>query len=409
MRYQLRYVRVGGASAKHPTIADPGASTQRGPSGACTRQDGVVTGLQSAHVAAAHLGGLCATELVEVSHDPTVLDGGGRWAVLLPYDGVPILARFARWQTGAPSSLAGPWIGPAEWTTSMESSAYRHGVCGIQDAIARGEVYQTNLCRILQAQLPDPRSMDIGGLHALLHRDHPAPYSGMLRLPDQGVHIATASPELFVRRQGEIVESSPIKGTAAYLDQMLEKDRAENVMIVDLVRNDLSRVCRPGSVEVVELMEAQSHPGLVHLVSTVRGRLSSGMGWSSLLDATFPPGSVTGAPKFTALQIIESWETASRGPYCGAIGWVDADTGNGELAVAIRTFWIEKERGRAVVKFGTGAGITWGSDPQIEWQETTLKASRLTSVAGGRWSAPDVVGRTEQGSPSRARQDAVLP
>jgi len=377
---------------------------------------GDVTGVMAAHRRSgdqpeplAHLGGLGASGLLEVSHDPAVLDGGGRWAVLLPYDGMPVLARFARWQPTVPADLAGSWTGPTTWTSSMDEQLYEQGVRGIQEAIAGGEVYQANLCRILQAELPDPGSRDIAGLHALLHREHPAPYSGVLRLPDHGVHVASASPELFLRRRGDVIESSPIKGTAAALDLMLDKDRAENVMIVDLVRNDLSRVCRPGSVEVVELLAAQSHPGLVHLVSTIRGRLTPQVRWPALLDATFPPGSVTGAPKFTALQIIESWETATRGPYCGAFGWVDADTGDAELAVAIRTFWIDRDGDRDVLRFGTGAGITWGSDPRIEWEETRLKASRLLSIAMGRWPQQTSAQAPREALAPRTRHTAGLP
>ena len=359
--------------------------------------------------AAAYLGGLSATGLVDISHDPSVLDGGGRWAVMIPSDGDPVLARFTRWESASPSVLAGAWAGPTTWASSMDSDAYQRGVRGIQEAIAAGEVYQANLCRILEAELPDPRRGDIAGLHALLHAQHPAPFSGMLRLPDHGIHIASASPELFIRRRGEIVESSPIKGTAATADLMLDKDRAENVMIVDLVRNDLSRVCRPGSVEVRELLAVQSHPGLVHLVSTIRGRLAPQAGWADVLDATFPPGSVTGAPKFTALQIIDGWEATSRGPYCGAFGWVDADTGEAELAVAIRTFWIDQVGDRAVLRFGTGAGITWGSDPETEWEETQLKADRLIAIAGGRWPARAVAHGSSGDRDARATQDAVLP
>ncbi|MGH9252506.1 MAG: chorismate-binding protein, partial [Acidimicrobiales bacterium] len=128
-----------------------------------------------------------------------------------------------------------------------------------------------------------------------------------------------------------------------------------------------------------------AYPGLVHLVSTVTGRLEPGHGWRDLVEATFPPGSVTGAPKSTAVTTIADLEPIPRGPYCGAVGWVDADTGEGELAVGIRTFWVDE----GWLRFGTGAGITWGSDPGKEWTETELKAGRLIGLAsadgeGGR-------------------------
>jgi para-aminobenzoate synthetase component 1 len=148
---------------------------------------------------------------------------------------------------------------------------------------------------------------------------------------------------------------------------------------VDLVRNDLGRVCGWGTVDVPALLTVEEHPGLCHLVSTVEGRLRPGSGWAETVDATFPPGSVTGAPKLAALDVIEDLETAPRGPYCGAVGWVDADRAVGDLNVAIRTFWIEDDH----LHFGTGGGITWDSTPEGEWEETELKARRLLRVASG--------------------------
>jgi para-aminobenzoate synthetase component 1 len=191
--------------------------------------------------------------------------------------------------------------------------------------------------------------------------------------------LARCSPELYLSRDGDVVESRPIKGTGRTREDLLPKDHAENVMIVDLVRNDLGRVAEVGSVSVPELCAVEEHPGLVHLVSTVRARLARGQGWPELLAATFPPGSVTGAPKSSALILLNDLEPEPRGPYCGAIGWVDADSRRGALAVGIRTFWIDDQR----LKFGTGAGITWRSEPNREWQETELKAARLLEVASG--------------------------
>jgi para-aminobenzoate synthetase component 1 len=201
----------------------------------------------------------------------------------------------------------------------------------------------------------------------------------VVRLPDHGVHVASASPERFLAREGDVVRSSPIKGTAADVDGFLSKDRAENVMIVDLVRNDLGRVCEFGSVAVPSLLAVEPHPGLVHLVSTVEGRLRPDAGWPALIDATFPPGSVTGAPKLAAIEVLQSLEPVPRGVYCGAIGWVDADARRGELNVAIRTFWIDEGQ----LHFGTGGGITWDSTPDGEWAETELKARRLLAIASG--------------------------
>nr|WP_093608548.1 chorismate-binding protein [Streptomyces indicus] len=332
----------------------------------------------------ARLGGLIATDLRDVTSDPAALDSTGFWAVSADFEGRLVCARFGDVRE-APPVRAGRWQGPSAdaWTSSLDREAYTAGVRRIREHIAAGEVYQANLCRVLSAPIgPDA---DVDALTAELAHGNPAPYAGTIRLPEHGVEIATASPELFLRRDGRIVESGPIKGTGRTEADLLEKDHAENVMIVDLVRNDLGRVCATGSVTVPELCVVEKHPGLVHLVSTVRGELAEGAGWPELFAATFPPGSVTGAPKSSALRIIEALETSPRGPYCGGIGWVDADRGRGELAVGIRTFWIDRAEG--VLRFGTGAGITWGSDPEREWQETELKASRLLAVASGTYGA----------------------
>ncbi|MFC5723267.1 chorismate-binding protein [Streptomyces gamaensis] len=334
----------------------------------------------------ARFGGLLATDLRDVTSDPEALGSAGWWAVVADFEGRLVCARFGDVRPAAPPAPEpGRWRGPApeEWTTSLDREAYIAGVRRIREHIAAGEVYQANLCRVLSAPLPHD-TCDIDALTALLARGNPAPYAGTVRLPAHGVEVATASPELYLRRTGRTVESGPIKGTGRTAEDLLEKDHAENVMIVDLVRNDLGRVCATGSVTVPELCAVEPHPGLVHLVSTVRGELADGAGWPELFAATFPPGSVTGAPKASALRIIEALETAPRGPYCGGIGWVDADRGTGELAVGIRTFWIDRTGPRGpVLRFGTGAGITWGSDPEREWDETELKASRLLAIASG--------------------------
>lgn len=332
----------------------------------------------------ARFGGRVATGLLDVTSDPAALDSTGFWAVVADFEGRLTCARFRDVRVEpVPAPVPGEWRGPAtgDWTSSLDRGAYTAGVCRIREHIAAGEVYQANLCRVLSA--PVAPDADVDALTALLARGNPAPYAGTIRLPGHGVEIATASPELFLRRGGRVVESGPIKGTGRTEADLLEKDYAENVMIVDLVRNDIGRVCATGSVSVPDLCAVEKHPGLVHLVSTVRGELSADAGWPELLDAAFPPGSVTGAPKSSALRIIEALETAPRGPYCGGIGWVDADHGAAELAVGIRTFWID--RAEDVLRFGTGAGITWGSDPEAEWRETELKAARLLAVASGTY------------------------
>ena len=329
------------------------------------------------------MGGWVATDLREVTDDPAALDRGGRWAVAITFEGRATCARFARWERRPPRGPeVGRWTPPPQaWSTSLDEHAYRAAVESVRARIARGDVYQANLCRVLRAPL-DPAS-DVVALLQRLAVGNPAPHAGALRLPEHGVEVASASPELYLRRDGDLVESRPIKGTGIHQEDLLAKDEAENVMIVDLVRNDLGRVCRTGTVAVPDLLAVEQHPGLVHLVSTVAGRLRTGVGWSEILAATFPPGSVTGAPKISALGIIAELERGPRGPYCGAFGWVDADEVRAELAVAIRTFWVERSGAGAQLAFGTGAGITWASDPGAEWRETELKSARLLRVAGG--------------------------
>ena len=324
------------------------------------------------------VGGRLCTGLVDVTSDLGALDSSGFWVVVAEFEGAVTCARFENVRAARP--WTGPrWVGvdPSAWSTSLTRDQFCDGVRSIRESIAAGDVYQVNLCRVLSA--PAPRDADVAALGAALGRGNPAPYAAVVRLPSLGVQVASASPELFLRRSGHVIESKPIKGTAPLDGNFLDKDRAENVMIVDLVRNDLGRVCDFGSVTVPGLLEVEQHPGLQHLVSTVRGRMREGRGWRDLFDATFPPGSVTGAPKLAALDVIASLETAPRGPYCGAIGWVDADRVEGELNVGIRTFWLRDGQ----IRLGTGGGITWDSTPDGEWEETELKARKLLAVVSG--------------------------
>lgn len=333
----------------------------------------------------AYLGGRWATEVLEVTSDLKALDRGGRWAVLLPYSGPLIAIRFQKWQEQPPELGPVSWRGPGPnaWQSSLDEPAYLNAVEEVRSAIAAGSVYQVNICRVLSTELPGREHCDIAGLSALLQARNPAPYAGLICAPELGVEVVTASPELFLERASGVIRSGPIKGTGKVVGDLSAKDEAENVMIVDLVRNDLSRVCVTGTVAVPDLLRVEAHPGLVHLASYVSGSLVEGVGWPQIIDAIFPPGSVTGAPKSSATRIIAELEPVPREYYCGAIGWVDADEGTACLAVAIRTFW--KSDGQ--LHFGTGAGITWSSDARAEWRETELKAAHLTAVAAGTWQS----------------------
>ncbi|MXW43017.1 MAG: anthranilate synthase component I family protein [Acidimicrobiia bacterium] len=329
--------------------------------------------------AVAVVGPYLCTDLVDVTVDLSALDSKGFWAVAIDFHGQAICARFNSVNPARPWK-GRPWKGlPADtWSSSLDKQGFASGVSTIREMIAAGDVYQVNLTRRLSAPLIDPNT-NIAALGAALAEGNPAPYAAVLRLPDQNTHIASASPERFLRRDGSRVQSCPIKGTARNPSEFTAKDQAENLMIVDLVRNDLGKVCDYGSVKVPALFSVEHHPGLVHLVSITEGRLTEGNGWPELIAATFPPGSVTGAPKLAALSAIADLEPHNRGVYCGAVGWVDADHQKGDLNVAIRTLWIEEDH----LHLGTGGGITYDSKPEDEWQETELKAKRLLAVASG--------------------------
>ena len=265
-------------------------------------------------------------------------------------------------------------LGLAPFVSSLNRAGFEAGVSEIIDLVRAGQCYQVNLTR----RLTSDTAADPLTLFGALVRHHPAPHAALLRFGERA--IVSASPERFLRRRGDLVETRPIKGTAgqrAVLERSA-KDRAENVMITDLARNDLGRVCVPGSVAVPALCAAEAHPGLWHLVSTVTGRLRPGVGTGALVRATFPPASVTGAPKPRVLQAIEDLEPVNRGVYCGAVGWVEPAAAALELNVAIRTFQILDGR----THLSVGGGITVDSDPAAEWRETELKAARLLAVAG---------------------------
>lgn len=316
------------------------------------------------------MGGRLATDLVAVTHDPADLDDGGFWALSTNFEGEFIAAKFATViESEFPQSS---WeLLQGAWSSTFSHDQYCSYVESIRDSIAQGWVYQVNACRILSIENSSP---NLRGLFNQILVKNPAPWASYLEIP--GVNIASASPELFLQREGSMVKTSPIKGTQRLSDQGFgNKDTAENVMIVDLMRNDFGQICKSGTVEVPRLLADEDHPGLRHLVSDVQGELRSGLKWKEILELLSPPGSISGAPKSSAIAVISENETV-RGPYCGALGWVQG--ANAELSVAIRIFWQDKK-----LKFGTGAGITWNSVAEQEWEETQLKAKNLISIAGG--------------------------
>ena len=325
------------------------------------------------------MGGRFAHSLIEESDDLSRLDDGNFWAVSISYEGQVRLARF---EEDFEEDLESPfpfdstqWNGSvSKWSSSLERTEYCNYVEAIRQAIASGWVYQVNACRVLSA---DFAGKELASLFAKILQENPAPYASYLSLP--GIQIASASPELFLKRNGSELITSPIKGTQDLAANGFgNKDQSENVMIVDLMRNDLGQICQPGSIQVSELLRSEDHPGLRHLVSDVVGTLKKDLGWAQILNSVLPAGSISGAPKSSALKIISENEPTQRGPYCGILGWVKGDAA--QLSVAIRTFWNLKD---GQLRFGTGAGITWGSEPSAEWEETQLKARKLISIAGG--------------------------
>ena len=280
-------------------------------------------------------------------------------------------------------------------TSSFERPDYIVAVESIQDHIRSGDTYQANLTQQIRCELPPGQTPQ--KIFTSLRRDHPAPFAAFLRRTNSTV--VSASPERFFRIETDgVITASPIKGTrrrgatlnedASLRSELLtsEKDRAENTMIVDLVRNDLGRVCEYGSVLVEKLCDLEEHPTLFHLVSTVRGQLRNGWRPSQILRALFPCGSITGAPKIRTMQIIEELERFDRGLSMGAIGcympndFAEVTGSVFDLSVAIRTMVI---RGRSV-EFNVGGGIVIDSVAESEYQESLLKASALLRAIGAR-------------------------
>ena len=342
--------------------------------------DAVDKALEAGH----HVAGLLAYEagyaLDATLPDPPPLDGPLAWFGV--YDAPVSIAVET-----ALADLAAPLVEDAAWSVDVDD--YRARIRTIQDWIRAGDVYQINLTAPLRFTFEgDPLA-----LYAALRRAQPASYGAFLSLG--GRSIASASPELFVRidREGDTRKATtrPMKGTAprgrtATEDvaqtralQEREKDRAENLMIVDLLRNDLARVSVPGSVVVPSLFDAEHYPTVVQMTSTVRSTVRDDASLGDVLRALFPCGSVTGAPKHRAMQRIRELEPEARGVYCGAIGYAAPD-GTAAFSVAIRTAVVAEGVGR----YDVGSGVVWDSRADDEYAECLLKARILTDLSPSR-------------------------
>jgi para-aminobenzoate synthetase/4-amino-4-deoxychorismate lyase len=324
-------------------------------------------------------------------------------------------ARFAELSRRAAAPAAGRACEFSAFRLVPSPHAHQDAVRKAVQYIHQGDIFQANITLRAEADFAgDPLDAFCRGVTAL-----DPPYAAFVGVSPPGqasrAALACLSPELFLRRVGDTVTSKPIKGTARRAADPAEaarqraaleasaKNQAENVMIVDLVRNDLSRVCVPGSVTAPVLLGPEPHPGVWHLVSTVTGTLAPGAGDGDLIRAAFPPGSVTGAPKVRALEIIDELETAPREAYTGAAGYRSAVAGL-ELNVAIRTF--EFAGGKAWL--GAGGGIVADSDPAGEYAECLIKATPLLNAVGARLGAGDTgagdtgAGDTGAGAPEHA-------
>ncbi len=276
------------------------------------------------------------------------------------------------------------------WRATPSAAGHALAVETCRRRIHAGDLFQANICVRLDSRL-EGAPIDLFATAAASLRPDRAAFLG-----GPSGAIASLSPELFLERHGSRVRSAPIKGTrprsadaakAAAQRAELErsaKDRAENIMIVDLVRNDLGRVCEHGSIGVEQLCQARAHTGVWHLVSEVGGTLAKGMSNAELVEAAFPPGSVTGAPKIAAMNVIAELESTSRRLYTGAIGFA-SPLGGLELSVAIRTFEFSGER----AWLGVGGGIVADSDPVAEAAECMTKAAPLLAAIGGELAAGD--------------------
>ena len=270
-----------------------------------------------------------------------------------------------------------------------EPEHFTDGVQRILDYLGAGDIFQVNLSRAWRAHFDAP--LDPAALYARLRTANPAPFAGLFATPDWTV--VSSSPERLVSIRGDVVETRPIAGTrprfegdddAARIRELVghPKERAEHVMLIDLERNDLGRVCTPGSVQVDELMTVESYAHVHHIVSNVRGHLRSDATPGDVIRATFPGGTITGCPKVRCMQIIAELEQVPRGAYTGAFGWLNRD-GDLDLNILIRSAEIVADGNGSVARFRTGAGIVADSMAERELDETRAKARGVLKALEG--------------------------
>lgn len=292
----------------------------------------------------------------------------------------------AVWQqiAGMPAHNAAP-LQPVSFESRMSRQQYLDTIENLQRYILRGDCYEINFCQEFFAA--DTR-IDPLQVYEQLSQVSPNPFSALYRLGDKW--LICASPERFLKKEGRRLLSQPIKGTSPRVqyDQELDsrnkgdlyhsaKDRSENVMVVDLVRNDMSKVCSEGSVKVDELYGIYSFPQVHQMISTISGEVADGQNFSSILRATFPMGSMTGAPKRRVIQLIDQYETQRRGLFSGAVGYMTPE-GDFDFNVVIRSILYNDTT--RYVSFPTGSGITYYSQPQAEWEECQLKAAAIKQI-----------------------------
>jgi para-aminobenzoate synthetase / 4-amino-4-deoxychorismate lyase len=271
-----------------------------------------------------------------------------------------------------------------QWTPDMQVDDYDQAIASVREAIARGDLYQANYTFRLNSTLT-PASLE--ARYRQLLAEHRAPYAAYLDLGRW--RILSLSPELFFRRRGNDIVTKPMKGTAPrglWLDDDLasasrlassKKDRAENVMIVDLMRNDLGRIAEIGSVQVRSLFDVERYPSVFQMTSSIDARLRPNTTLDEIFAALFPAGSITGAPKTSSMALLSRLERSARGPYCGAIGFASPD-GHAVFNVAIRTAVVDSQTGHAT--FGIGGGVTWDSTVSGEYAEALSKAACLDAT-----------------------------